>query len=89
MHETLIQSINNILKDFKSTKQMLKGNRDIFKLLGYSHIPEMQTAFCHGIVYDQIVRRVDDYCFPNEPPEDIMMHTQKMFYDFILGKYDY
>ena len=50
MNNKLNEDTNQILNDYKSVNQMLKGNISILKTLQFDKIPELSRAFCLGVV---------------------------------------
>lgn len=76
------------MNEYKSPKEMLKGNTMILKTLRYNQTPELSRAFCLGIIFFEIVQAIDMYSYPKEPDDQTMQEAQQMFLDFSAGKYE-
>lgn len=83
-----LSTLHRILTDYKSPKQMLKGNNQILKELGYTQYPEIQISFCEGVVFGEIIEILEISFYPTAPPYAAMKTVQKMFLAFCRGEYD-
>jgi dTDP-4-dehydrorhamnose 3,5-epimerase-like enzyme len=81
--------IEKILKEYKSPKNMLKGNLQILKDLHYDRYPEIQIAFCEGAVFSEIVHILNNEYTATALPYEAIQEAQLMFLSFCRGEYDY
>ena len=88
MNNKLNGDINQILNDYKSANQMLKGNISILKTLRFDQIPELSRAFCLGVVFAEILTHLNAYSYPEQPDEQSMQEANKMFLAFVRGEYE-
>jgi hypothetical protein len=88
MKNKLNKDINQILNDYKSVNQMLKGNISILKTLQFDQIPELSRAFCLGVVFAEILTHLNAYSYPEPPDEQSMQEANKMFLAFVRGEYE-
>jgi len=88
MNNKLNGDINQILNDYKSVNQMLKGNISILKTLQFDQIPELSRAFCLGVVFAEILTHLNAYSYPKQPDEQSMQEANKMFLAFVRGEYE-
>lgn len=89
MDNNLNGDINQILNDYKSVNQMLKGNISILKTLQFDQIPELSRAFCLGVVFAEIITHLNAHSFPEKPDEQSMQEANKMFLAFVRGEYEH
>jgi hypothetical protein len=88
MNNNLNREINQILNDYKSVNQMLKGNISILKTLQFDKIPELSRAFCLGVVFAEILTHLNTHSYPEQPDEKSMQEAHKMFLAFVRGEYE-
>ena len=88
MNNKLNKDINEILNDYKSVNQMLKGNISILKTLRFDKIPELSRAFCLGVVFAEILTHLNAHSYPEQPDEQSMQEANKMFLAFVRGEYE-
>ena len=88
MKNNLNKDINQILNDYKSVNQMLKGNISILKTLQFDQIPELSRAFCLGVIFAEILTHLNAHAYPEQPDEQSMQEANRMFLAFVRGEYE-
>jgi hypothetical protein len=88
MKNKLNGDINQILNDYKSVNQMLKGNISILKTLQFDQIPELSRAFCLGVVFAEILTHLNAHSYLEQPDEQSMQEANNMFLAFVRGEYE-
>lgn len=88
MNNKLNGDINQILNDYKSVNQMLKGNISILKTLQFDQIPELSRAFCLGVVFAEILTHLNSHSYPEQPDEQSMQEANNVFLAFVRGEYE-
>ncbi len=88
MNNKLNRDINEILNNYKSANQMLKGNISILKTLQFEQIPELSRAFCLGVVFAEILTHLNAHSHPRKPDEQSMQEANRMFLAFVRGEYE-
>lgn len=81
--------IEKTLREYKSPKNMLRGNLQILKDLHYDKYPEIQIAFCQGAVFSEIVSILNNEYTATALPYEAIQEAQKMFLAFCRGEYDF
>ncbi len=80
MNNKLNGDINEILNDYKSVNQMLKGNISILKTLQFDQITELSRAFCLGVVFAEILTHLNAHSYPEHPMNNQCEKQTKCFW---------
>lgn len=87
MDEKLESALINSLKDFNSLSHMRENNKHVLNRLSMYEIPELSRAFNTGVVYSTLLGTVQLFFHPSEPPEYILIETEKLILKFLVDGY--